>query len=190
MVAVGTFRYVTAALSRVHLLISHNLSMLSNNIRPSGRTVPRPVLLPDGEQFVEQIGSGSQQRSSGQIERLPPPGIRTQSRHDSAAVAAHGKCDDGPIKRRLPAGRDALAPAEVNRARPRPGQTHLPAAAHARGRPRPLSASLSASWVLRSTAVGRRTRRRAPRLRLVPAAGSFTSSATQPSSSSSPVLLL
>lgn len=56
----------------------------------------RLCLVPNSQQLMQQIGSGSEESAPGQIERFPPPGIRAQRRHD-AGVVLQGVGDDVPI---------------------------------------------------------------------------------------------
>lgn len=122
------------------------------------------LLLPDRQQFVQQISSSSEQSPSGQIQRFPPPRIRAQSWHYPTAVP-QWTGDDVPVKRELligaqQPGGEAQVLAKVNHKRPRPGDADAPV--HAL-RLRPLSASLwqlgaswaGASWVRSAAGTGR-----------------------------------
>lgn len=122
------------------------------------------LLLPDRQQFVQQIGSSSEQSPSGQIQRFPPPRIRAQSGHDPTAVPQWTR-DDVPVKRELligaqQPGGEAQVLAKVNHKRSRPDDADAPV--HAL-RLWPLSASLwqlgassaGASWVRRAAGTGR-----------------------------------
>lgn len=121
------------------------------------------LLVPDGQQFVQQIGSSSEQSPSGQIQRFPPPRVRAQSWH-YPAVVLQWVGNDVPIKRELligaqQAGGEALLLAKINHTRPRPSDAPVHAL-----RLRPLSASLwqlgassaEASWMPRAAGAGRR----------------------------------
>ena len=153
----------------------NNISTAAVELVCSGLTVPDapqpplPAPVPDGQQFVQQIGSGSEQSPSGQIQRLPPPRVRAQSGHDPAVVL-QGVGDDAPIKRQLLAGAqraagEALVLAEINHTRPRPGEPDAPVHPLCL---RPLSASLqllgessaAASGAPGAAGAGRRGERR------------------------------
>lgn len=106
-------------------------------------------LVPDGQQFVQQISSSSEQSSSGQIQRLPPPRVRAQSWH-CPTVVLQWVGNNIPIKRELPIeaqhpGREARVLPQINHRRPRPGEADPPV--HDLGL-RLLSASL---WLLEAS---------------------------------------
>lgn len=88
--------------------------------------------IPNGQQLMQQIGCGCEESAPRQIQRFPPPGIRAQGRHD-AGVVLQRVGDDVPIKRiavlirAAQAEGEALVPAEINRARARPGEGYFPA---------------------------------------------------------------
>lgn len=122
------------------------------------------LLVPDSQQFVQQIGSSSEQSPSGQIQRLPPPRVRAQRWH-YPAVVLQWVGDDVPIKRELligaqQPGGEALVLTKINHTRPHPGKPDAPV--HAL-RLRPLSASLwqlgaslaGASWMRKVACAGR-----------------------------------
>ncbi|KAI5094217.1 hypothetical protein C0J45_15941 [Silurus meridionalis] len=116
-----------------------------------------PRILPDDKQLVQQIGGGGEQRAPGDVQRLPPPRVRAQGRHDAAVVLQRVR-DHVAIKRELlvvaiaeAEGKEALVAAEVERARAAPRQAHAPV--HHPRAPRSAlrrrSASpLGASWAL------------------------------------------
>ncbi|MEQ2173771.1 hypothetical protein GOODEAATRI_000860 [Goodea atripinnis] len=105
----------------------------------------RVVFLPDGQQFVQQIGSSSQQSASGHIQSLPPPRVRAQRRHHPAVVLQR-LGDHVAVKRELLI--EAPVPAEINHTRPRPGEAEAPVHALC---PPPLSASF---WQVGSASAG------------------------------------
>lgn len=90
---------------------------------------------PDGQQLVEQVGGGGQQRAARQVQRLLPPRVGAQRRHGAARPRARQREGDqlAPIERgrrllgpRAPAQRQAAVAAQVRHAGARRRQPDSP----------------------------------------------------------------